>query len=66
MIFPYCWNRAWQEFAFKSFHVDASFETLLFQIIRADHEPSLCGEIRPVHLKQISPTCPARSCSQGL
>ena len=47
MIFPYCWNRAWLESASKCFHVDASFEKSVFKMIRADREPSLCGEIRP-------------------
>ena len=40
MIFPYCWNRAWLESASKSFHVDASFKTFVFKMIRADREPS--------------------------
>ena len=38
-FFPYCWNKAWQESASKPFHVDASFETLVFKIIQADREP---------------------------
>ena len=29
----------------KPFHVDASFETSVFKIIRVDHELSLCSEI---------------------